>query len=164
MSSSIALRQARHLKTTAAAVASSPSTITISISKAKSKLKAEHDPDKALEIYSSVSDRYVSPLSSRYAQEFTVKRLAKSHHFSDIENFLESHKNRPKIFIHNSFLWCRRHVWSHTQNLSSDGWFRHPQTSYFLQCAFISLRALKTIWLCPPAAWWNFSEVCIFTW
>ncbi|KAK4711893.1 hypothetical protein R3W88_006406 [Solanum pinnatisectum] len=99
MTSSIALRQARHLTTTAAAVAASspPSTITISISKAKSKLKAEHDPDKALEIYSSVSDRYVSPLSSRYAQEFTVKRLAKSHRFSDIENFLESHKNSPKI-------------------------------------------------------------------
>ncbi|KAG5623527.1 hypothetical protein H5410_008745 [Solanum commersonii] len=97
MSSSIALRQARHLITTAAAVAAASSTSTISISKAKSKLKAEHDPDKALEIYSSVSDRYVSPLSSRYAQEFTVKRLAKSHRFSDIENFLESHKNSPKI-------------------------------------------------------------------
>uniref|UniRef100_A0A3Q7F7K1 Pentacotripeptide-repeat region of PRORP domain-containing protein n=1 Tax=Solanum lycopersicum TaxID=4081 RepID=A0A3Q7F7K1_SOLLC len=110
MSSSIALRQARHLTTTAAAVASSPSTITISISKAKSKLKVEHDPDKAFEIYSSVYDRYVSSMSSRYAQEFTVKRLAKSHRFSDIENFLESHKNRPKIFIHNSFLWCRRHM------------------------------------------------------
>lgn len=92
MSSSIALRQARQLTT-----AASTSTSTISISKAKSKLKAEHDPDKALEIYSSVSDGYISPLSSRYAQEYTVKRLAKSHRFSDIENFLESHKNNPKI-------------------------------------------------------------------
>ncbi|KAJ8545845.1 hypothetical protein K7X08_018428 [Anisodus acutangulus] len=97
MSPSIALRQARHLSTAAAAAASSTSSSTISISKAKSKLKAEHDPDKALEIYSSVSDRYISPLSSRYAQEYAVKRLAKSHRFSDIENFLESHKNSPQI-------------------------------------------------------------------
>ncbi|XP_016459379.1 small ribosomal subunit protein mL103 (rPPR7)-like isoform X1 [Nicotiana tabacum] len=94
MSSSAALRHARHLSTAAALSASSA---TISISKAKSKLKAEHDPDKALEIYSSVSDRYISPLSSRYAQEYTVKRLAKSHRFSDIESFLDSHKNSSQI-------------------------------------------------------------------
>ncbi|XP_060193967.1 small ribosomal subunit protein mL103 (rPPR7) isoform X2 [Lycium barbarum] len=91
MSSSITLRHARHLSS------ATSSNTTISISKAKSKLKAEHDPDKALEIYSSVSDRYISPLSSRYAQEYTVKRLAKSHRLSDIESFLESHKNSPKI-------------------------------------------------------------------
>ncbi|XP_059293240.1 small ribosomal subunit protein mL103 (rPPR7) isoform X2 [Lycium ferocissimum] len=97
MSSSITLRHARHLSTATAAAAATSSNTTISISKAKSKLKAEHDPDKALEIYSSVSDRYISPLSSRYAQEYTVKRLAKSHRFSDIESFLESHKNSPKI-------------------------------------------------------------------
>nr|ABU45192.1 unknown [Petunia integrifolia subsp. inflata] len=97
MSSSIAFRHARHLSTTTAAAATTSTTATISISKAKSKLKAEHDPDKVLEIYSSVSDRYISPLSSRYAQEYTVKRLAKSHRFSDIESFLESHKNSSKI-------------------------------------------------------------------
>nr|XP_016490433.1 PREDICTED: pentatricopeptide repeat-containing protein At4g36680, mitochondrial-like [Nicotiana tabacum] len=96
MSSSISLRLARHLSTSAAA-ASSTSGTSISISKAKSKLKSEHDPDKALKIYSSVSDHYTSPLSSRYAQEYTVKRLAKSHRFSDIEVFLESHKNDKKI-------------------------------------------------------------------
>ncbi|KAG5621134.1 hypothetical protein H5410_006352 [Solanum commersonii] len=103
MSSSISLRLARHLSTSAAAAAattaaaSSTSGATISISKAKSKLKSEHDPDKALKIYSSVSNHYTSPLSSRYAQEYTVKRLAKSHRFSEIEAFLESHKDDKKI-------------------------------------------------------------------
>ncbi|CAN4124131.1 unnamed protein product [Withania somnifera] len=103
MPSSISLRLARHLSTSAAAaaaaagVASSTSGATISISKAKSKLKSEHDPDKALQIYSSISKHYTSPLSSRYAQEYTVKRLAKSYHFSDIVTFLESHKNDTKI-------------------------------------------------------------------
>nr|GMC67821.1 pentatricopeptide repeat-containing protein At4g36680, mitochondrial-like [Ipomoea batatas] len=94
--SSLALRQARHLATASAAAAST-SAATISISKAKSVLRSEHDPDKALEIYSSVSGHYSSPLSSRYAQEYTVKRLAKSHRFSDIEAFLESHKKDPKV-------------------------------------------------------------------
>ncbi|TMX01876.1 hypothetical protein EJD97_023302 [Solanum chilense] len=105
MSSSISLRLARHLSTSAAAAATTTATAaasstagaTISISKAKSKLKSEHDPDKALKIYSSVSNHYTSPLSSRYAQEYTVKRLAKSHRFSDIEAFLESHKDDKKI-------------------------------------------------------------------
>lgn len=98
MSSSIALRQARHLTAAASSTSTTTTTTTtISISKAKSKLKAEHDPDKALKIYSSVSDRYISPLSSRYAQEYTVKRFAKSRRFSDIESFLESHKNSPQI-------------------------------------------------------------------
>ncbi|KAL3525408.1 hypothetical protein ACH5RR_013780 [Cinchona calisaya] len=99
MSSLLALRRLRHLSTTAAAApsttATNPSTITTS--RAKSKLKHVYDPDKALEIYSSVSPDYTSPLSSRYTQEYTVRRLAKSHRFSDIENFLESHKNDPKI-------------------------------------------------------------------
>lgn len=101
MSSSISLRLARHLSTsaaaTAAAASSSTSGATISISKAVCKLKSEHDPDKALKIYSSVSNHYTSPLSSRYAQEYTVKRLAKYHRFSDIEAYLESHKNDKKI-------------------------------------------------------------------
>ncbi|KAJ7944316.1 Pentatricopeptide repeat-containing protein [Quillaja saponaria] len=69
----------------------------ISISQAKSKLRNEHDPDKALEIYSSVSKHYRSPVSSRYAQDLTVRRLAKSHRFSDIEKLIESQKNDPKI-------------------------------------------------------------------
>ncbi|KAF7828832.1 pentatricopeptide repeat-containing protein [Senna tora] len=69
----------------------------ISISKAKSKLRTEYDPDKALEIYSSVSKDYASTTSSRYAQDLTVRRLVKSHRFSDVENFIESHKNDPKI-------------------------------------------------------------------
>lgn len=69
----------------------------ISISQAKSKLRSEYDPDKALEIYSSVSKHYSSPVSSRYAQELTVRRLAKSRRFHDIETLVESHKQDPKI-------------------------------------------------------------------
>ncbi|CAL5367227.1 unnamed protein product [Camellia sinensis] len=60
-------------------------------------MRSELDPDKALEIYSSVSNHYTSPVSSRYAQDLTVKRLAKSRRFADIETLLESHKNDPKI-------------------------------------------------------------------
>ncbi|CDP02821.1 unnamed protein product [Coffea canephora] len=109
MSSRLALHHGRHLSTSAAAAATaaveaagastatSTKPSTISTSRAKSQLRYVYDPDKALEIYSSVSPNYTSPLSSRYTQEYTVRRLAKSHRFSDIENFLESHKNDPKI-------------------------------------------------------------------
>ncbi|CAK9152434.1 unnamed protein product [Ilex paraguariensis] len=101
MSSSLALRHARHLSSTATAAANTTTatatTATISISKAKAKLKSEYDPDKALEIYSSVSNHYTSPVSSRYAQDLTVKRLAKSHRFAEIETLVESHKKDPKI-------------------------------------------------------------------
>ncbi|XP_041008771.1 pentatricopeptide repeat-containing protein At4g36680, mitochondrial [Juglans microcarpa x Juglans regia] len=90
MSSSIPLRHLRHLSTTA-------NFSSMSISRAKSKLRTEYDPDKALEIYSSVSKNYSSPTSSRYAQDLTVRRLAKSHRFSDIESLIESHKKDPKI-------------------------------------------------------------------
>ncbi|GMN29624.1 hypothetical protein TIFTF001_002496 [Ficus carica] len=87
MSSSI--RHVRRLSTTAKS--------SISISRAKSLLQGEHDPDKALKIYSSVSDHYSSPAVSRYAQELTVRRLAKSRRFDDIESFIESHKNDPQV-------------------------------------------------------------------
>ncbi|XP_042500627.1 pentatricopeptide repeat-containing protein At4g36680, mitochondrial-like [Macadamia integrifolia] len=88
MSSMACIRHARRFCT---------STSTISISAAKARLRSEHDPDKALAIYSSVSDRYKSPISSRYAQDLTVKRLAKSRRFGDIEALIESHKKDPKI-------------------------------------------------------------------
>ncbi|KAK8517615.1 hypothetical protein V6N12_016460 [Hibiscus sabdariffa] len=96
MSSSIRLRHLRRFSTTtnAAAGIHSPS---ISVSQAKNKLRTEYDPDKALEIYSSVSKQYYSPSSSRYAQDLTVRRLAKSRRFSEIESLLESHKSDPKI-------------------------------------------------------------------
>ncbi|KAJ7952976.1 Pentatricopeptide repeat-containing protein [Quillaja saponaria] len=87
--SSVPIRHIRRLYSTTSSA--------ISVSQAKSKLRYEHDPDKALEIYSSVSKHYSSPLSSRYAQDLTVRRLAKSHRFSDIENLIESQKNDPKI-------------------------------------------------------------------
>ncbi|GLT39118.1 hypothetical protein SLA2020_133250 [Shorea laevis] len=73
------------------------SSSSISISRAKAQLRTEYDPDKALEIYSSVSKRHSSPSSSRYAQEVTVRRLAKSQRFSDIESLIESQKNDPNV-------------------------------------------------------------------
>lgn len=101
MSSSIALRHARHLCTTTAAAATAAKlSVPLSISQTKSKLRREYDPDVALQIYSSFtsSNNLSSSTSSvRYAQEFTVRRLAKSHRFSDIESFLESHKTLPQI-------------------------------------------------------------------
>ncbi|CAI9781012.1 unnamed protein product [Fraxinus pennsylvanica] len=103
MSSSIALRHARHLCTTtvaAAAATAAKLSAPLSISQTKSKLRHEYDPDMALQIYSSFtsSNTHSSSASSvRYAQEFTVRRLAKSHRFSDIESFLESHKTLPQI-------------------------------------------------------------------
>ncbi|KAJ4961456.1 hypothetical protein NE237_021366 [Protea cynaroides] len=88
MSSLACIRHGRRFCTSSSA---------ISISAAKARLRTEHDPDKALAIYSSVSDHYRSPVSSRYAQDLTVKRLAKSRRYSDIEALIESHKKDPKI-------------------------------------------------------------------
>ncbi|KAL0547145.1 hypothetical protein IC582_017071 [Cucumis melo] len=101
MSFSISTRHhIRRLSTAATAAATNATETTsssLSISKAKSKLRNEYDPDKALEIYSSVSSHYTSPVTSRYAQEITIRRLAKSRRFKDIESLIESHKNDPKI-------------------------------------------------------------------
>ncbi|CAI9110737.1 OLC1v1010811C1 [Oldenlandia corymbosa var. corymbosa] len=110
MSSRLVIRQVRHLSTTvgaaanattAAAVSStgtSENPSTISISKAKSLLKNVFDPDRAIEIYSSVAPpKNASAAFSRYTQQYTVRRLAKVHRFSDIETFLESHKKDSKI-------------------------------------------------------------------
>ncbi|CAO2830270.1 unnamed protein product [Amaranthus hypochondriacus] len=69
----------------------------MSISKAKYKLRTEHDPDKALQIYSSVCDHCSDHVSSRYAQELTVQRLAKARRFTDIETLIEAQKKDPKI-------------------------------------------------------------------
>ncbi|KAF5736059.1 hypothetical protein HS088_TW14G00193 [Tripterygium wilfordii] len=91
------LRNFRHLSTSAAAAATVTPPSSISISNAKSRLRSEYDPDKALEIYTSVSKHYSSPLASRYAQEFTVRRLAKARRFSDVESLIESQKSDPKI-------------------------------------------------------------------
>ncbi|KAJ0468413.1 putative tetratricopeptide-like helical domain superfamily [Helianthus annuus] len=106
-SSSTLLRRARHLSTaTSAAAAAATSTTTnatssatMTISKAKSKLRKEHDTDKALDIYSTVKNNHStsSPGSTHHAQQITVRRLAKSHRFSDIETLIESHKNDPRI-------------------------------------------------------------------
>ncbi|KAK3007822.1 hypothetical protein RJ639_014512 [Escallonia herrerae] len=97
MSTSLAARHSRHLSSLAAASVTTATTPSVSISKAKSKLRSEHDPDKALELYSSISTHYTSPVSSRYAQDLTIKRLVRSRRFSDIEALIESHKTDPKI-------------------------------------------------------------------
>ncbi|PIA35461.1 hypothetical protein AQUCO_03500077v1 [Aquilegia coerulea] len=73
------------------------STSPLTISAVKAKLRSEHDPDKALEIYNSVSDSNASPLANRYAQDLTVKRLAKSRRYADVEKLIDSHKKDPKI-------------------------------------------------------------------
>ncbi|GJS93235.1 pentatricopeptide repeat-containing protein [Tanacetum coccineum] len=100
-SSSALLRRARHLSTTAAAAAATTTTTptTMTISKAKSKLRTEHDTNKALDIYTTVQNNHSSssPGSTHHAQQITVRRLAKSHRFSDIEKLIESHKNDPRI-------------------------------------------------------------------
>ncbi|KAL4577621.1 hypothetical protein LXL04_013731 [Taraxacum kok-saghyz] len=100
-SSSAILRRARHLSTAVATAATTDvtSSASMTISKAKSKLKTEHDTDKALNIYSTVKANYSasSPGSANHAQQITVRRLAKSHRFSDIEALLESHKSDPRI-------------------------------------------------------------------
>ncbi|KAK4773707.1 hypothetical protein SAY87_028726 [Trapa incisa] len=98
----------RRLSTSVAATAAAAATTvnttsgmaaaaSMSISQAKSKLRYEFDPDKALEIYNSISKDNSSPASSHYAQEVAVRRLAKFHRFSDIEVLLESHKSDPRI-------------------------------------------------------------------
>ncbi|KAK9061990.1 hypothetical protein SSX86_019179 [Deinandra increscens subsp. villosa] len=103
-SSSALLRRARHLSTAVATAATSTTTnvtpsAAMTISKAKSKLRKEHDTDKALDIYSTVKSNHSasSPGSAHHAQQITVRRLAKSHRFSDIEALIESHKNDPRI-------------------------------------------------------------------
>ncbi|VVA99500.1 unnamed protein product [Arabis nemorensis] len=90
----------RFLRQFSTAATYSPATVSsgaITVSKAKSRLRKVQDPDKALAIYNSVSNNPSSPLSSRYAMELTVRRLAKSQRFSDIESLIESQKNDPRI-------------------------------------------------------------------
>ncbi|KAH0854895.1 hypothetical protein HID58_031337 [Brassica napus] len=96
--SRLSLRHLRRFTTTTGDAATTVLESTkISASKAKSILRKQHDPDKALEIYSNVSNHSASPVSSRYAQELTVRRLAKCNRFSDIEALIESHKDDPRI-------------------------------------------------------------------
>lgn len=96
--SRLSLRHIRRFTTSAGDTAAAvESTTKISASKAKSILRKQHDPDKALEIYSNVSNHSASPVSSRYAQELTVRRLAKCNRFTDIEALIESHKDDPRV-------------------------------------------------------------------
>ncbi|KAM7263606.1 hypothetical protein ACFE04_001289 [Oxalis oulophora] len=83
----------------AAAAASNNPPITIT------NLRAEYDPDKALEIYSSLS----KTLTSRNALELTVRRLAKSKRYDDIVSLIQSHKQDPKFkteYFLSAFIKC----------------------------------------------------------
>ncbi|MCL7034816.1 hypothetical protein MKW94_001428 [Papaver nudicaule] len=75
--------------TTTTTSTTNPSSISNRV--ARSELEREFDPDKALSIYSSVSDH------SNRTRDLTIKRLAKSHRFSEIETLIESQKESPKI-------------------------------------------------------------------
>ncbi|KAF5195717.1 Pentatricopeptide repeat-containing protein [Thalictrum thalictroides] len=79
------------------------STSPLTIFGVKAKFRSEHDPDKALEIYNSLSDTYAYPMANRCAQDLTVKRLAKSRRFADIAKLIDSHKKNPKITQENYF-------------------------------------------------------------
>lgn len=100
MSLRLALRRARHLSTAAAAEAETTAAKIVNISGAKKRLRKVYDPDEALKVYSSFSaadDASAPPASARHIQELAVRRLAKSHRFSDIAAFLESNKSKPQI-------------------------------------------------------------------
>ncbi|GER42571.1 pentatricopeptide repeat-containing protein [Striga asiatica] len=82
--------------------AATSSAAQLTISHTKRLLRNTHDPDEVLKIYSSfaaTNDPSASSTSAavRFFQELAVRRLVKSHRFSDIKNFLESHKSNPQI-------------------------------------------------------------------
>ncbi|XP_057791796.1 pentatricopeptide repeat-containing protein At4g36680, mitochondrial [Salvia miltiorrhiza] len=100
MSLYLALRRARHLSTIAAAAAEPATAKFANISEAKKRLRKVYDPDEAIKVYSSfagANDAAAPPASARHIQVLAVRRLAKSHRFSDIEAFLESLKSNPQI-------------------------------------------------------------------
>ncbi|KAI3995606.1 hypothetical protein MKX01_023351 [Papaver californicum] len=81
----------RHVRLFSTTNTTTNSSSSISNRVARSELQRESDPDKALHIYSSVSDH------STRTRDLTIKRLAKSRRFSDIETLIESQKESPKI-------------------------------------------------------------------
>ncbi|CAH9076609.1 unnamed protein product [Cuscuta europaea] len=94
--SSLGLRHARRLCTTPVAKHSAQ----LSISQIKNKLRHEHDPDVSVQMYNSLTSSNEFSTSNaffRYAQESTVRRLAKFHRFTDIESFINSQKSIPQI-------------------------------------------------------------------
>ncbi|CAA0839576.1 Pentatricopeptide repeat-containing protein -mitochondrial [Striga hermonthica] len=82
--------------------AATSSAAKLTISQTKKRLRNTHDPDEVLKIYSSFAATNDLADSSTFAatrffQELAVGRLVKSQRFSDIKNFLESHKSNPQI-------------------------------------------------------------------
>ncbi|XP_074569010.1 pentatricopeptide repeat-containing protein At2g18520, mitochondrial-like [Curcuma longa] len=65
----------------------------ISAAAAKYRLQKEFDPDRALSILSAVDAKASPVATSRYALELTVRRLARTRRFSDVEALIESRKS-----------------------------------------------------------------------
>lgn len=86
-----------HLRLLSTSATPLPDLQGISISQAKSRLRSDQDPDKALAIISSVSDRLADPVSSRYVLDLAVRHLANAGRFSDIKTLIESQKSNPNF-------------------------------------------------------------------
>ncbi|XP_068646949.1 small ribosomal subunit protein mL103 (rPPR7)-like [Aristolochia californica] len=71
---------------------------------------ADASSDKASAILSPTSDRVSPSFSSKKGLEYTVKRLAKSRRFSEIETLVESQKNSPNV-IHEPYLASLVHAY-----------------------------------------------------
>ncbi|KFK40233.1 hypothetical protein AALP_AA3G348000 [Arabis alpina] len=133
-SSRLYLRFLRRFSTAATVPPTTVSSTTITVSKVKSKLRKVQDPDKALAIYNSVTNNSSSPLSSRYAMELTVQRLAKSQRFSDIESLIESQKKDPRIkteSFHSTLIrsYGRASMFDHAMKIFEEmGKFGTPRT------------------------------------
>ncbi|KAK9106368.1 hypothetical protein Syun_022379 [Stephania yunnanensis] len=97
-SSSSSLRHCRLL------CSSTTTTTTTTISAAKARLRSVYDPDEALSIYTTLSDHSTASASTRYAQDLTIKRLAKAGRYADIENLIESQKTNSPHIAQETFL------------------------------------------------------------
>ncbi|EPS65264.1 hypothetical protein M569_09514, partial [Genlisea aurea] len=73
----------------------------ITVSQAKNKLKSTRGADAALRIYAASTsadrDSFFFSTAVGYNQGLTVRRLALSNRFPEIESFLESHKSQPQV-------------------------------------------------------------------
>lgn len=76
---------------TTAENASAPAGISAAV--AKFRLLKEFDPDRAVSILSAIDVKSSSVTTARYALDLTVRRLARTRRFSDVEALIESRKS-----------------------------------------------------------------------